>query len=83
VDRSNTLPIILGYLTLANVESSDWFMTKTQRHKKAMADAKVKKAAEAGKIRLELGKQAKSVLRCASVVRILIAYMMPGVSHFV
>lgn len=78
VDPTTTLPIVLGFLTLANVESSSWFMTDAQRHKKAIADAKFDKSVEAGEIRFEWGRIVKSGLRLASVGRVLIASMIPG-----
>ena len=81
VDPTTTLPIVLGFLTLANVESSSWFMTDAQRHKKAIADAKFDKSVEAGEIRFEWGRIVKSGLRLASVGRVLIASMIPGVCH--
>jgi inner membrane protein COX18 len=81
VDPTTTLPIVLGFLTLANVDSSSWFMTDAQRHKKAIADAKFDKSVEAGEIRFEWGRIVKSGLRLASVGRVLIASMIPGVCH--
>jgi mitochondrial inner membrane protein COX18 len=81
VDPTSTFPIVLGCLTLANVESSSWFMTEAQRHRKAIADAKFDKSVEAGEINLEWGRVVKSGLRFASVARVLIASMVPGVSR--
>lgn len=83
MDRTNILPIILGYLTLANVESSNWFMTKTNRHRKAIADARFEKAVRADEIRFEWGRVVKSALRFASVGRIVIASLVPGVSNLI
>jgi len=78
VDPTTTLPIVLGLITLANVDSSSWFLTKAQRHRKAIADAKFEKSVEAGEISFEWGRLIKSGLRFASVVRIFIASMVPG-----
>jgi mitochondrial inner membrane protein COX18 len=82
VDPTTTLPVVLGFLTLANVESSSWFMTDAQRHKRAITDAKFKKSVEAGEVRFQSDKIVKSGLRFLSVGRILIASMVPGVGHF-
>ena len=80
VDPTTTLPIVLGFITLANVESSQWFMTASQREKKAAADAKFKKDAEAGVLKFEWSRTVKPALRFASVGRVILASMVPGVS---
>jgi hypothetical protein len=76
-----TFPIILGIITLANVESSGWFMTKPERQKKAAADAKFEKSVEAGEIMFEWSRIVKAGLRIAAVGRIIIASMVPGVGY--
>jgi mitochondrial inner membrane protein COX18 len=81
VDRTSMLPIILGCLTLANVDSSNWFMTKANRHKKAVADARFEKGVRANEFKFEWGRFIKFALRIASVGRIFIACYVPGVSH--
>lgn len=81
VDPTTTLPIVLGLITLANVDSSSWFMTKAQRHRKSIADAKFEKSVEAGEISFGWERLIKPGLRFASIVRILIASMVPGVGH--
>lgn len=58
-------------------------MTEAQRQKKATADAKFEKSVEAGEIRFEWGRIVKPGLRFASVGRVLIASMVPGVGYFV
>lgn len=86
-DPTTTLPIVLGFLTLANVESSSWFMTDAQRQQKVAADEKYNKALvkslEEGKIHFEGGRVIKSGLRFGSVARVIIAAMVPGVCHIV
>ncbi|KIM90894.1 hypothetical protein PILCRDRAFT_811390 [Piloderma croceum F 1598] len=77
-DRTDMLPIILGCLTLANVESSNWFMTEADRRKKAMADARFEKAVRANEFRYEWSRLVKPALRFASVGRICIACLVPG-----
>jgi len=78
VDPTTAFPIVLGLLTLANIESSGWFMTDAQRHKKATVGAKLEKSTEAGEITFEWSKIMKSGLRFASVGRILMASIVPG-----
>lgn len=78
-DPTATLPIALGFITLANVESSSWFMTDQQReHEVNMEKRKEKKIAKGEKV-IEPQKIIKSALRLVSVGRILIATMVPGV----
>lgn len=75
-----TLPIILGFVTLANVESSTWFMTASQKEKKAVADAKFRSDMEAGIVKFQWGRAVKPALRFASIVRVMFAAVAPGVS---
>lgn len=79
VDPTTTLPIVLGFITLANVESSTWFMTTAQRERKAAADVQFQKQAEAGVIKFERSRIVKPALRFASVGRVILASMVPGV----
>lgn len=81
VDPTTALPIVLGFLTLANVESSGWFMTEAQLERKALADAKYIKKVEEGGSPLELNRVIKTGLRVASVGRVIIAAMVPGVRY--
>lgn len=80
VDSTMTLPIVLGLITLANVESSTWFMTASQRGEKAAANEKLRERAEAGTMKLEWGTIVKPSLRFISVIRVVWAATMPGVS---
>ncbi|EIW82111.1 hypothetical protein CONPUDRAFT_102897 [Coniophora puteana RWD-64-598 SS2] len=77
-DPTATLPIVLGFLTLANVESSRWLMTDAQREREVKVqqwkEAKVAK----GDTVLEPQKIIKSSLRILSVGRIVVATMVPG-----
>lgn len=82
-DPTMTLPILLGIITMANVETNNWLMTATQRADlKKLEERRAQMKAE-GKRILEPGKIIKSALRGLSVVRILVASMMPGVSLFI
>lgn len=76
VDPTATLPIVVGLLTFANVESSDVFMTDSQRERKATADAQRLEKRKEG---VELGRLFKPAMRIASIIRVLVATMVPGV----
>ena len=78
-DPTMTLPIVLGIITMANVESSSWLMTVKQRENLAKLEEKRKQMQAEGKRILEPGKIIKNALRGLSVVRILVASVMPGV----
>ncbi|KAF8351374.1 membrane insertase OXA1/ALB3/YidC [Amanita rubescens] len=80
-DPTMTLPIILGILTMANVESSTWFMTAAERERvQKIQETNEKKHAELGKgariIRPQ--KIIKTTLRFLSVARIIVAAVTPG-----
>jgi mitochondrial inner membrane protein COX18 len=78
-DPTMTLPILLGAITMANVETNNWLMTATQRaNLKKVEDKRAQMVAD-GKRILEPGKIIKNALRGLSVIRILIASVMPGV----
>lgn len=75
-----TLPIILGMITMANVESSNWVMTAAERERQQRLDeANAKRIAEGGKPTIQPNKLLKSGLRLLSVGRIIFAAVMPGV----
>jgi len=79
-DPTMTLPIILGLVTMANVETSNLLMTATQKAKFEQVEKKNEAARKGGKILLQPGRIIKEALRGLSVVRILVASTMPGVS---
>ncbi|KAJ2936708.1 hypothetical protein H1R20_g388, partial [Candolleomyces eurysporus] len=81
-DPTMTLPIVLGVITMANVESSNWLMTATQKENMQLIEKKREAARAAGKRVIEPGNIIKTALRGLSVVRILIASMMPGVRFY-
>ncbi|KAI0638135.1 60Kd inner membrane protein-domain-containing protein [Trametes polyzona] len=77
-DSTLTLPILLGMITLANVESSRWFVSaevleREQRVARWTAERRAR-----GEQVLEPRKIYQSALRIMSVGRILIAAMVPG-----
>jgi inner membrane protein COX18 len=81
VDPTAALPIALGLVTLANVESSSWFASAAQAER-ARNTAEWAAARRArGENVLETGKYIKSGLRLLSVGRILWAATVPGVSR--
>ncbi|KAF9569292.1 hypothetical protein CPC08DRAFT_701796 [Agrocybe pediades] len=79
VDPTMTLPVVLGFLTMANVESSNWVMNAAEREQqRSMEEREAKRVADGGKPRIHPGKLIKTVLRGLSVVRIVIAALTPG-----
>jgi inner membrane protein COX18 len=78
-----TLPIVLGVITMANVESSNWVMNAAERERSRQIEEKnAKIRAEGGQPNIEPKKLIKSGLRLLSIGRILIAAITPGVSSF-
>ncbi|KAF8974472.1 60Kd inner membrane protein-domain-containing protein [Flammula alnicola] len=78
-DPTMTLPVVLGFLTMANVESGNWVMGAAEREQQRKAEEQeAKRIAEGGKPRPNFGKQIKTVLRGLSVLRIIVAAITPG-----
>ncbi|KAF8845852.1 hypothetical protein BDN67DRAFT_304334 [Paxillus ammoniavirescens] len=77
-DPTATLPIALGFITLANVESSRWFMTEQQRDRQLEVQKWKDERVARGETVLEPQKIIKSALRLVSVGRIIVATMVPG-----
>ncbi|KAJ3500756.1 hypothetical protein NLJ89_g9648 [Agrocybe chaxingu] len=78
-DPTMTMPVVLGLLTMANVESGNWVMNAAEKEQlRAAEEREAKRVAEGGKPRIHPGKVIKSVLRGLSVFRIIIAAMTPG-----
>jgi inner membrane protein COX18 len=77
-DPTAALPIALGFITLANVESSRWFMTDQQREREVKVQTWREERIAKGERVIEPQKIIKSALRLVSVGRILIATMVPG-----
>lgn len=80
-DPTMVLPIVLGLVTMANVETSNLLMTATQRARLEQMEKKREAAKQAGKTMFVPGAIIKDVLRGLSVVRILVASVVPGVSR--
>jgi hypothetical protein len=79
-DPTMAFPVILGLLSMANVESGNWVLNAAEREQKREADQKERKRIlEGGKLKLHPGIALKTILRGLSIVRIIIAGMTPGV----
>ena len=76
---SGVLPIALGMITLANVESSRWFVSAAVREREDAEEKRVAEQRAQGRIVLEPRKIVQSGLRFLSVGRILIGAVVPGV----
>lgn len=76
-DPTIALPIALGMISLASIETSKWFTTAEQSKK--FAEVTMTHRAH-GKTVIQPMKYTKSVLRILSVCRIVLAAMVPGVS---
>jgi mitochondrial inner membrane protein COX18 len=79
-DPTTTLPIILGLITLANIETSQWWMSAADRQRMAQRDERRAALKAQGHIVPNLSEIIRTTLRGASVVRIIIASLVPGVS---
>jgi len=77
-DPTLTLPIVIGLITLANVESTRWFASAVATQRQAKVDEWVAKRRAKGEIVLEPGRIVQSSLRFLSIARILIAAIVPG-----
>ncbi|KAG2077329.1 hypothetical protein BDR04DRAFT_1000604 [Suillus decipiens] len=77
-DPTATLPIALGLITLANVESSRWFITDAQRERQEKVQKWKEDRVARGETVIEPQKIIKSTLRLISVGRIVVATMVPG-----
>lgn len=71
-DPTMVMPIVLGCLAMAQVESGNWLLSASEREEQRKLDEKL-----AGK--QSVGTATKSVLRLVSVVRVVVAALTPGV----
>ncbi|KAL7282371.1 hypothetical protein PYCCODRAFT_1364238 [Trametes coccinea BRFM310] len=77
-DSTLTLPIMLGIITLANVESSKWFVSaEVLKREQEVAKWTAERRARGEQV-LQPSKIYQTALRILSVGRILIAAMVPG-----
>ncbi|KZT74337.1 hypothetical protein DAEQUDRAFT_660374 [Daedalea quercina L-15889] len=77
-DPTLTLPIVVGLITLANVETTRWFVSAAATQRQAKVDEWTAARRAKGEMVLEPGKIVQSSLRFLSVARILIAAVVPG-----
>lgn len=77
-DESLAFPIALGLITLANVESSTWFMSNKERETLRVNEEKAKVEAAKGIRTIKPAHYIKSGLRFISVARIVIASQVSG-----
>ncbi|KAF8663382.1 hypothetical protein AX16_000957 [Volvariella volvacea WC 439] len=78
-DPTMTLPILLGVLTMANVESSNWVMNAAERAQaRQLEEQNAKRMKESGKLAIRPQKIIRSSLRILSVGRIIVAAITPG-----
>ena len=79
-DPTATLPVVLGLVTLANVESSRWFMTEKERERERKVDQWTAEKRAKGHFILQPKKYIQSSLRLLSLGRIIVGALVPGVS---
>ncbi|EPQ59457.1 hypothetical protein GLOTRDRAFT_103480 [Gloeophyllum trabeum ATCC 11539] len=77
-DPTATLPIALGLITLANVETSRWFISEDKRLAAIEIEKKNAERRGKGEVVIEPSKIVQSALRTLSVGRILIGAVVPG-----
>ncbi|KAF8076492.1 60Kd inner membrane protein-domain-containing protein [Lyophyllum atratum] len=78
-DPTMTLPIVLGIVTMANVESSNWVMNAAERERERQIEERNAKAvAEGAKPQIRPKTLIKSGLRALSIGRIILAAIAPG-----
>jgi len=78
-DPTMTLPVLLGFLTMANLESGNWVMNAAEREQQRAIEAEeAQRVASGGKVHIQPGKIIKFGLRALSVIRIIVAALTPG-----
>jgi len=77
-DPTATLPIVIGLISLANAESSRWFITPEAVKREAQVQEWADKKRAKGETVIQPRKIIQSTLRIYSVARILISAVFPG-----
>ncbi|KAF9652198.1 hypothetical protein BDM02DRAFT_3089619 [Thelephora ganbajun] len=77
-DPTATVPVVIGLITLANVESSKWFISDVQKNRQEKVEKWNAEKRAQGHTVIEPQKLVQNVLRVMSVGRILIAAVVPG-----
>jgi mitochondrial inner membrane protein COX18 len=80
-DPTFALPVVLGIITLVNVESYKWFQTPTQIAQEQNAQSLTSKRRTEGRIIVPWREIFRTGMRLATPVRMIVAAMMPGVGH--
>jgi inner membrane protein COX18 len=78
-DSTMTIPILIGMVTFANVESAKWFISDVQQSRQDKVEKWNEERRARGHNVLEPKKIVQNALRVVSVGRILITAMVPGV----
>ncbi|KZV77190.1 hypothetical protein PENSPDRAFT_679391 [Peniophora sp. CONT] len=78
-DPTATIPVLLGFITLANTESANWFMpdrvkAADERDRKRVADAVARKEFAVPAI----NRLMRPAMRMGAIVRIVVAMIAPG-----
>jgi inner membrane protein COX18 len=80
-DPTMFIPIAIGVVTMANVESASWMMSSAELALEKQAKEKeAQRIAQGGKPHLQVKSVLQSSMRILSIVRIVFASMFPGVS---
>ncbi|THH32934.1 hypothetical protein EUX98_g1273 [Antrodiella citrinella] len=77
-DPTVTLPIVIGLLSLANAESSHWFISAEAVKREAQVQEWADKKRAKGEAVIQPKKIIQSTLRIYSVIRILVSAVFPG-----
>jgi len=78
-DPTMTMPIVLGIISMANVDTRNWWLTLAEREKeKKFHEWKATKAERQGKPYIK--SPLKNIMRGLSIARIGLAMLVPGVS---
>ena len=78
-DPTLTIPVLIGMISFANVESAKWFISDGQKSRQEKVEKWNAEKRARGDTVIEPKKIVQNVLRVMSVGRILIAAMVPGV----
>ena len=78
-DPTAAIPILIGIITFANVESAKWLVTDGQKSREEKTEKLNAEKRALGHVVVEPKKIVQNALRVMSVGRILIAAVVPGV----
>ena len=78
-DPTAVIPVLIGMITFANVESAKWFISDAQKSRQDKVEKWNAEKRAQGDTVIEPKKIVQNALRVMSVGRILIAAMVPGV----